>query len=81
MHINDQELRKLGFRPKKKNRNELEVHVALDQGNYLSISISKLNENWEFSGLEVEGKLANEIQQSEFKRYDLKEILHFLNKY
>ena len=81
MELNDKILKRLGFRPKAKNRNELEVHVEVKKREYISISIIKGKDSWSFSGLEVEGPEADRIRKEEFVHYDLDEIIDFLNKY
>lgn len=81
MELNEKTLKRLGFRPKGKNRNELEVHVEVNKHEYVSISIFKTGNTWSFSGLEVEGERADEIRKEEFTHYDMEEIIDFLNKY
>ena len=81
MEINDKTLKRLGFRPKAKNRNELEVHVEIKKREYISISILKAGDSWMFSGLEVEGEEADRIRKEELTHFDLEEIIDFLNKY
>jgi hypothetical protein len=81
MELNDKTLKRLGFRPKAKNRNELEVHVEVKKREYISISIIKGGDSWGFSGLEVEGPEADRIRKEQFVNYDLDEIIDFLNKY
>ena len=81
MELNDKALKRLGFRPKAKNRNELEVHVEIKKREYISISLIKDGDSWSFSGLEVEGVEADRIRKEEFINYDLEEIIDFLDKY
>jgi len=81
MDINDKTLKRLGFRPKAKNRNELEVHVEIKKREYISISILKAGDSWIFSGLEVEGEEADRVRKEELIHFDLEEIVDFLNKY
>ena len=81
MDINDKKLKRLGFRPKAKNRNELEVHVEIKKREYISISILKAGDSWIFSGLEVEGEEADRVRKEELIHFDLEEIVDFLNKY
>lgn len=81
MEITDYELKKLGFRSKAKNKNELEVHVEIEKGNYISISIFKDNNIWMFSGLEIEGEASDRVRKSFFTNYSMDEIIDFLNQY
>ena len=75
------ELKKMGFRQKSKNRNEMEVHVEVQKSSYISISIFKNNNGWIFSGLEVEGKPADQLRKEFFTSYSMDEIFDFLDKY
>jgi hypothetical protein len=81
MDLNDKILKRLGFRPKGKNSNELEVHVEVSKHEYISISILKTNNTWIFSGLQIEGVQADKIRKEELIHYTMDEIVHFLNKY
>ncbi|MFT6716614.1 MAG: hypothetical protein ACJA0Q_001258 [Saprospiraceae bacterium] len=81
MDINDKTLKRLGFRPKAKNKNELEVHVEVSKHEYISISILKSGESWIFSGLEVEGQHADKVRKEELVKYDMEEIINFLTKH
>ena len=81
MDLNSKTLKRLGFKPKSKNYNELEVHVEVVKREYISISILKTGESWSFSGLEIEGERADEIRKEEFQTYSMQEILDFLNKF
>ena len=56
MKIDDKTLKREGFKPKSKKRNELVVDVEVAPRNYLSISIFKQGNEWCFSGIEVEGE-------------------------
>ena len=81
MVISPQDLKRLGFRPKKKSPTEYEVHVEIERMNYISISIIKTGEAFQFSGLEVEGEKANEIRKKELKVFSMEEIINFLKHY
>jgi hypothetical protein len=81
MELDFKTLKRLGFRPKQKNKHEMEVHVEVHKREYISISILNNNNSWSFSGLEVEGPRADEIRKQEFITFDIQEILDFLNKY
>ena len=72
MDLNDKILKRLGFRPKAKNRNELEVHVEVSKHEYISINILKSDESWIFSGLKVEGEHADKVRKEELVKYDMK---------
>lgn len=81
MELSEYDLKKLGFRPKAKNKNEMEVHVEVAKNAYISISIFNQGDNWIFSGLEIEGAAADQIRKDFFTDYSTENILDFLNKY
>lgn len=81
MELNFKTLKRLGFRPKAKNKNELEVHVEISKHEYISISIISINNEWSFSGLQVEGENADEVRKTAFSSFKMDEIIDFLNKY
>jgi hypothetical protein len=81
MTINDKTLKRLGFKPKAKNRNELQVDVEVSKHEYISISIIKNNDTWSFSGIEIQGEQADIVRKKVFKTFSMEEIIEFLNQY
>ena len=76
-----QELKKLGFRPKQKSKQEWEVTAEVAPRNYISISIYFDQGEATFSGLEIEGDIANEVRKKMFSSFDFEEIEAFLQAY
>lgn len=81
MEISSQDLKKLGFKPKLKSANEFEVNVEIERMNYITISIAKTGNHFQFSGLEVEGEKANEVRKKELNLFTMEEIIDFLKRY
>ncbi len=81
MEITKQELRKLGFKQKGKNKAVQEVHVEISRKNYISISIEQVGNGWIFSTVNVEGMDADVVRKKYFTKFSMKEIMRFLNEY
>ena len=81
MEISPAELKKLGFRPKKKSFNEWEIDVEVAPRNYISISITLDRGNVLLSGLEIEGAESDRVRKTMFSTFDFEEIKAFLEQY
>jgi hypothetical protein len=79
--MNETQLKKLGFRKKGGSKTEWEVCVEVAPKNYISISILNINNEWMFSGIEIDGEKADEVRREFFNTFEMEEIVNFLEKY
>ncbi len=79
--MTEAQLKKLGFRKKGGSKTEFEVCVEVAPRNFISISIINLNNEWHFSGVEIDGEKADDVRREFFNSFDLEEIVNFLEKY
>lgn len=81
MEIDAVHLKRLGFRPKRKSKDEYEVSVEIARFNYITLSVVLEKNTVTLSGLEVEGQEADQVRKEMFRTFSFEEIQAFLNKY
>jgi hypothetical protein len=75
------ELKSLGFRPVKGNKNLQEVYIPIEDQDFILIQVEVIGNDWEFSNLEVGGLESTQIVKEEFTDFSQEEIRAFLSKY
>lgn len=81
MSLNESDFKKLGFFQKKGEKHVLEASAEITRGEYITIQLDILNGKVAFSGVQIQGLIADEKRKEYLKKYSLEEIYKLFSDY